>query len=101
MVSGAKARLRSYYAWGYGAGWRVGLSTQKALSQYSGMEISASYVGRYFGYFREKQRPMPIGDINPLESDAGTRLSFYSNMIEIKMEFILGTHEATARKHAR
>jgi len=100
VVSAAKAGLRSYYAWGYGAGWRVGLTTQKALSQYSGMEISVSYIGRYFGYFREKQRPMTVGDITPLATDAGNRLSFYSNMVEIKMEFILGTHETTAVKQS-
>ncbi len=91
VVTAAAPYLKSYYAWGYGAGWRIGLTSQHALSRYSGMEISISYVGRYFGYFKTKEHPLSIGDINPSSSNAGDRLSFYSNMVEIRLEFILGT----------
>ena len=49
------------------------------------------YVGRYLGFFRDKQGFILNKDVNPAKSDAGDKLSFYSNTVEMKVEFMLGT----------
>jgi hypothetical protein len=94
VVSAAKRNLQSFYAWGYGAGWRVGITTQRALSQNSGMEVSICYVGRYLGSFREKSRSLTNADIDASSSTPATRVSFLSNTVEIRLEFCLGTSPA-------
>jgi len=93
VLIAAKSTLQNFWAWGMGAGWRVGISTQRALSKNSGMEVSICYVGRYLGFFREKQGYVLNEDVNPSKSEPDNKLSFFSNTVEMKVEFMLCTPE--------
>jgi|GEM_PF-2629151 hypothetical protein len=91
IVSPALSAIKDLRAWGFGGAWRVGISTAKGLSQNSGMDVSISYVGRYLGFFRENGRLLQNRDINPFAADPGNTLSSFSNTVEIRLEFIIGT----------
>lgn len=91
VIVAARANLKNFYAWGYGGGWRIGISSQRALSKTSGMEVSVCYVGRYLGFFREKKGFVLNKDINTDRSDPDDKLSFFSNTVEMKVEFMVGT----------
>ena len=90
VVTSAKSRIKNLYARGLGAVWRIGVCTQKALSRASGMEMSISYVGRYTGYFSQGNRTLLNKDINPAAANPDEKLSFFSNTIEIRLEFLIG-----------
>ncbi|HMD69322.1 MAG TPA: hypothetical protein VKF42_10625 [Chitinivibrionales bacterium] len=91
VVVAARANLKNFYAWGYGGGWRIGITSQRALSKNSGMEVSVCYVGRYLGFFREKQGFVLNKEVNPAKADPDDKLSFFSNTVEMKVEFMIGT----------
>jgi hypothetical protein len=90
VVAAAEGRIKNLYARGLGAAWRIGICSQKALSRTSGMEISISYVGRYTGYFSQGNRTLSNKDINPAAANLDEKLSFFSNTIEIRLEFLIG-----------
>jgi hypothetical protein len=90
VVIAAKSQIKNLYARGFGAAWRIGVCSQKALSRASGMEISISYVGRYTGYFSQNNRTVFNKDINPAAANPDEKLSFFSNTIEIRLEFLIG-----------
>jgi hypothetical protein len=54
------------------------------------MEISISYEGRYTGYFSQSNRMLSNKDINPAAANPDEKLSFFSNTIEIRLEFLIG-----------
>ena len=90
VVVPAKSRIKNLYARGLGAAWRIGICSQKALSRSSGIEISISYVGRYTGYFSRKEGVISNKDINTGAANPDEKLSFFSNTIEIRLEFLIG-----------
>jgi hypothetical protein len=90
VVTAAESMIKNLYARGFGAAWRIGLCSQKALSRASGMEISLSYVGRYTGYFSQNNRMITNKDINPAAANPDDKMSFLSNTFEIRLEFLLG-----------
>lgn len=90
VVTAAESRIKNLYARGLGAAWRIGVCSQKALSRASGMEISISYVGRYTGYFSQSNRMLSNKDINPGAANPDEKYSFFSNTIEIRLEFLFG-----------
>jgi hypothetical protein len=91
VVTAAESSIKNLYARGLGAAWRIGVCTQKALSRTSGMEISISYVGRYTGYFSRKEGMISKKDINPAAQNPDENFSFFSNTLEIRLEFLIGT----------
>jgi hypothetical protein len=90
VVAAAQGMIKNLYARGFGAAWRIGVCSQKALSRTSGMEISISYTGRYTGYFSQNNRTLLKKDINPGAANPEEKLSYYSNTIEIRLEFLIG-----------
>jgi hypothetical protein len=90
VVSAAQATLQNFSAHGMGLIWRVGITAQRALSRGSGMEVSISYVGRYVGYFKKGNAALINRDINALSSDPEGKFSIFSNMLEIRLEFLIG-----------
>jgi hypothetical protein len=60
------------------------------LSSNSGMEISISYIGRYTGFFSDKDKQLFKKDISANTENPDEQLSFLSNMLEIRVEFLLG-----------
>jgi hypothetical protein len=91
VVTAAQGMLKNLYARGFGAAWRIGVCSQKPLTRTSGMEISISYVGRYAGFFSRKEGMISNKDINPAAANPGEKLSFFSNTLEIRLEFLIGT----------
>jgi hypothetical protein len=47
-------------------------------------------VGRYTGYFSQGNRTLLNKDINPVAANPEEKLSFFSNTIEIRLEFLIG-----------
>jgi len=90
VMAAANSRITNLYARGLGAAWRLGICSQKALSRASGFEVAISYIGRYSGYFRQGGRLVNNKDINPAAEHPDDKLSFFSNMVEIKLEVLIG-----------
>jgi hypothetical protein len=90
VVSAAQATVRNFSAHGIGLVWRIGITAQRAFSRGSGMEVSISYVGRYAGYFKKGNASLINRDINALSSYPEGKFSMFSNMVEIRLEFLIG-----------
>lgn len=98
VVAAAQSRIQKLGAWGFGCAWRVGVCSQKALSRASGMEVSISYIGRYANFFRSGSGLLLNKTINPAAGNPDEKVSFFSHMVELRLEFLVGKSHSRKTK---
>jgi len=89
-IASAQATIDNRSLRGLGCAWKVGLSSLHRLSTAKGLEISVSYIGRWYGYFRDHGTPAVWREINPLSAEAGQNISFVSSTFEISFALVSG-----------
>jgi hypothetical protein len=81
---------------GVGGAWNIGISALRRLSAKSGVEIGITYIGRYYGYFKNGSNRMLWKDLNPGYGRPGEKISFLSHTFEISL--VLQTGKAGKTK---